>query len=135
MPRCERCGYELQLDGGGCPKCPEAAATGLGEEASSVSAEDSGPAEGGGRRPARARVGVAGAVVGAVYGAVVLLTYLLLDRCLFGGTETEGMGLLGVALLGSIGGGLLGAAIGAVTMVTRSTSAGILTGAIVLGVM
>jgi hypothetical protein len=78
---------------------------------------------------------LAGAAAGAIYGAVAITAYLLVDRLFFGGRDSAGMGLTGVVLLGVVAGGFLGAVVGAVTTATGSTGAGIATSAVILGLL
>jgi hypothetical protein len=136
MAQCQRCGGEIGSVDGDCPKCRKA----LSEEAegryvSEGAAESAGEESAANPRPSRARLGAVGAAAGAIYGALVIAAYVMLDRLFFGGTESAGMDLGGAALLGVIGGGLLGAVIGGLTMVTGSTGVGVVTGAVVLGLL
>jgi hypothetical protein len=135
MAQCETCGYEMQPFDTSCPKCALRAAEPRSKEQEEGAAEQpASPAPGAGA-PTRYQLAAGGAVAGAIYGAAAITSFLLIDRFVFGGRESVGMGLIGVVLLGVITGGLLGAVVGAVTMVTGSTGAGIVTSALILALL
>jgi hypothetical protein len=149
MTTCAKCGYELQPFESECPKCkrlgeqtPVQPRAPEGVEQTARPPADqhgepaaAGPTEPGPQRaqPAQGSLTASGVVAGAIYGAVLLTTYALMDRWFFGGSESAGLGLIGTVLLGAIAGAVLGAIIGGATMAARSTAAGIAAGALAIG--
>jgi len=137
MARCDKCGYELQPYDTECPKCAR-----LAQAPSEATPVDGPPSQ----DPATPRPGVrpqppsstalltSGAVAGAIYGAIVLLVFITLDRMAFGGSESRGLSFLAAAALAAVSGAVFGAIVGLVTAAAGSVGAGVGAGALLLGI-
>ncbi len=136
MAKCSGCGYVLQEFETECPRCggraTQPAAEG-GEVQPSAPVKPAAPQPR--RRVTKAELGASGALAGAIYGAIALIFVIIVDRVLFGGSESRHTGLL-VALIGAaIAGAIIGGLIGLAAVLARSTPAGIAVGAVTMALL
>jgi len=145
MPSCPQCGYEMQPFETECPKCARAGVQDVGTvkkpapPSQLAPREEAHPSESpspaGEVKATHGALMAAGALAGAIYGAVVLVAFVLVDRVIFGCSETRGMGLIPAVGIAAVLGAVFGAVVGIPTTLARSAGAGIAMGAIVWGVL
>lgn len=132
MSTCPKCGYELAPLELECPRCrreesEQSVLAHLPPDLLGVSREAERP-------PSRAELAADGATSGAIYGALTLCVLMLVDRYVFHSAARDAVGLVQLLCFSATGGVVSGALVGLAVALQGSPLAGIVVGALLLGI-